>query len=123
MKDTIILKLFLVNSLGHYGCQSRESSLGFVYYHTNISNKPSNKSFCRFLHLFSRFLNTTFYVFKTPSTNLKPACNIAYCAFNSTVIPMRIRMFFGILGWDPDPLVIGTDPAPDSNSSIIKQYQ
>jgi hypothetical protein len=26
----------------------------------------------------------------------------------------RIRMFLGLLGPDPDPLVRGTDPAPDT---------
>jgi hypothetical protein len=32
-------------------------------------------------------------------------------------------MFLGLLDPDPDPLVIGsdTDPAPDSDPSIIKQ--
>jgi hypothetical protein len=35
------------------------------------------------------------------------------------VLRIRIHLFFGLLGPDPDPLVRGMDPDPDP--SIIKQ--
>jgi hypothetical protein len=38
-----------------------------------------------------------------------------------TVLRIRIAMFLGLLDPDPDPLVRGTDPAPDPEPSIIKQ--
>ncbi len=39
----------------------------------------------------------------------------------AVVLRIRICMFLGLLDPDPDPVVPGTDPVPDSNPSIIKQ--
>ncbi len=46
------------------------------------------------------------------------ACILQYLLLQS-VLRIRIRMFLGLS--EPDPLVRGTDPAPDPDPSIIKQ--
>jgi hypothetical protein len=50
--------------------------------------------------------------------------SIPYIVKNSeAVLRIRISMFLGLLDLDPDPLVRGTDPAPDLvlDPSVIKQ--
>ena len=46
---------------------------------------------------------------------------VRYCVTVVLIRMCRIRMFLSLLDPDSDLLVIGPDPAPDPNLSIIKQ--